>query len=113
MAKKKTAEKTVEKKEAAPLNLQPLGDRVVIERESAEEVTAGGLVLPDTAKDKPSRGTIIATGEGRLMKNGNRVPLQVQVGDRVIFSAYAVDEFKLGDRQLLLAREEDILAVIS
>ena len=113
MAKKKTAEKTVEKKEAAPLNLQPLSDRVVIERESAEEVTSGGLVLPDTAKDKPSRDTIIATGDGRLMKNGNRVPLQVKVGDRVIFSAYAVDEFKLGDRQLLLAREEDILAVIS
>lgn len=110
MAKKKA--ETSEKKESAPLNIQPLGDRVVVERESAESMTAGGIVLPDTAKDKPARGSIVAVGDGRLLKNGSRCALQVKVGDRVIFSSYAGDEFKLGDRQLVLMREEDILAVI-
>ncbi len=111
MAKKKP-EKS-EKKDAEPLNIQPLADRVVVERESAEEVTTGGIVLPDTAKDKPARGTVLAIGDGRVLKNGNRVPLQVGVGDRVVFSSYAGDEFKLGDRQLVLMREEDILAVLN
>ncbi|MCR4410940.1 MAG: co-chaperone GroES [Thermoguttaceae bacterium] len=111
MAKKKP-EKS-DKKDAEPLNIQPIGDRVVVERESAEEVTTGGIVLPDTAKDKPARGTVLAVGEGRLLKNGNRVPLQVGVGDRVVFSSYAGDEFKLGDRQLVLMREEDILAILT
>jgi chaperonin GroES len=106
MAKKKT-----EKKPEA-LNLQPLGDRVVVEREEAEEVTAGGIVLPDTAKDKPKRGTIVAVGDGRLLDSGKRAPFQVKPGDRVVFTSYAGDEFKQGDRQLLLMREEDILAVI-
>jgi chaperonin GroES len=104
MAKKET------KKSA--LKLQPLGDRVVVEREESESVTAGGIVLPDTAKDKPARGKIIAVGDGRLLKNGNRVPLQVKEGDRVLFSSYAGDTFKLGDQELVLMREEDVLAVI-
>ncbi len=111
MAKKKTDKNDA--KETGPLNIQPLGDRVVVERESAEEKTSGGIVLPDTAKDKPARGTVLAVGEGRLLKNGKRVPLQVAVGDRVVFSSYAGDEFKLGDRQLVLMREEDILAVLT
>lgn len=99
-------------KAGGPVNIQPLGDRVVIEREESEAVTAGGIVLPDTAKDKPARGTVISVGEGRRMKDGRRVELQVKPGDRVIFSSYAGDEFKLGDRQLMLMREEDILAVL-
>jgi chaperonin GroES len=96
-----------------PINLQPLGDRVVVEREESEEVTAGGIVLPDTAKDKPARGKVISVGDGRLLKDGKRAPFQVKVGDRVVFSAYGGDEFKLGERQLLLLREEDILAILS
>ena len=92
--------------------LQPLGDRVVIEREESETVTAGGIVLPDTAKDKPTRGKVISVGEGRLMDDGAREPLQVKVGDRVLFTSYAGEQFKLGDRELLLMREEDMLAVI-
>ena len=111
MAKKKP-EKAEKKEAAGPLNLQPIGDRVVLEREESEEVTAGGILLPDSAKDKPARGTVLAVGEGRLAKNGSRIPLQVKVGDRVVFSSYAGDEFKLGDRKLVLMREDDILAVL-
>jgi chaperonin GroES len=105
MAKKKS--------DSGSINLQPLGDRVVLEREESETRTAGGIVLPDTAKDKPARGTVVSVGEGRLLDSGKRVALQVKVGDRVVFSSYAGDEFKLGERKLLLMREEDILAVIA
>jgi chaperonin GroES len=104
--------KSKETSDPSKIKLQPLGDRVVVEREASEMVTAGGIVLPDSAKDKPTRGKVISVGEGRLMKDGKRSPLQVKVGQRVLFSSYAGDTFKLGDRELLLLREEDILAVI-
>ena len=94
------------------IKLQPLGDRVVVEREEAETKTAGGIVLPDTAKNKPSRGTIISVGDGRLLDDGSRAPLQVKIGDRVLFSSYAGDQFKIGDRELLLMREDDVLAIL-
>lgn len=106
MAKKKTPASK------GSIKLVPLGDRVVLERESAEETTSGGIVLPDTAKDKPQRGTVLSVGDGRLLKDGTRHPLQVEVGDRVLFSSYAGDEFKLDGQELLLMREEDILAVL-
>ena len=104
-----------DKKETSPdekVQLQPLGDRVVVEREESEAVTAGGIVLPDSAKDKPTRGTVISVGEGKLNKDGKRTALQVKAGDRVLFTSYAGEQFKLGDRELLLMREDDILAVI-
>ncbi|MCE9532764.1 MAG: co-chaperone GroES [Planctomycetes bacterium] len=94
------------------LKLQPLGDRVVIEREQSEERTAGGIVLPDSAKDKPARGKVVAIGDGKLLDDGTRSTLQVKIGDRVLFSSYAGDEFKINDQELLLMREDDILAVI-
>ena len=94
------------------VNLQPLGDRVVVEREESESRTAGGIVLPDSAKNKPSRGVVISVGDGKLLDDGSRSTLQVNAGDRVLFTSYAGDEFKLGDRELLLMREDDILAVI-
>jgi len=94
------------------IKIQPLGDRVVVEREDAEEVTAGGIVLPDAAKDKPARGTVVSIGDGRLLDDGTRKELQVKKGDRVLFSSYGGEQFKLGDQELLLMREEDILAVI-
>lgn len=95
------------------LNLKPLGDRVVVEREEAQERTAGGIVLPDTAKDKPQQGKVVAVGDGRLTKDGKRRELQVKVGDTIIFTSYAGDEFKLnGDKKVLLMREDDILAVV-
>ena len=92
--------------------LRPLGDKILVKRLEAESKTKSGIVLPDTAKDKPARGKIIAIGDGRLLKDGTRAPLQVKVGNRVLFSSYAGDTFKLGERELLLMREEDILAVI-
>lgn len=104
-----TATKT---KKKSKVQLQPLGDRVVVEREESQERTAGGIVLPDSAKDKPARGTIVALGTGRLLDDGSRAGFQVKVGDRVLFSQYAPDTVKLGEEELLLMREEDILAVI-
>ena len=94
------------------IRLQPLGERVVVEREASEERTAGGILLPDTAKDKPARGKIVSVGDGRLLDDGTRSPLQVKVGDRVIFSSYAGETFKVDDRELLLMREDEVLAVI-
>jgi chaperonin GroES len=107
-----TATKEKKAAKSGKLSLQPLGDRVVIEREASESKTAGGIVLPDSAKDKPARGTVRAVGDGKLTKDGNRKPLQVKVGDRVLFSSYAGDEFKVEGQELLLMREDDILAVI-
>ena len=100
------------KKSAQKIRLQPLGDRVVIEREESEQLTAGGIVLPDSAKDKPARGTVVSLGDGRMLDDGSRAPIQVKVGDRVLFSSYAGEEFKVGDRELLLMSEDDILAVL-
>ncbi len=100
------------KKPAAGIKLQPLGDRVVVEREGSEEKTSGDILLPDTAKDKPARGTVVSVGEGRMLEDGSRSQLQVKPGDRVIFSSYAGETFKVGEQELLLMREDDILAVI-
>ena len=98
--------------DSSKIKLQPLGDRVVVERDESEAVTAGGIVLPDTAKDKPARGKVVSVGDGRLLDDGSRSPLQVKVGDHVLFTSYAGDTFKLGTRELLLLSESDILAVI-
>lgn len=106
MAKKK--DKTVE----GQLKLQPLGDRVVIEREESEGKTAGGIILPDTAKDKPARGVVVSVGDGKLLDDGTRAKFQVKVGDRVLFTSYSGEEFKVGDQDLLLMRESDILAIL-
>lgn len=95
------------------MKIQPLGDRVVVEREEAKQTTAGGIVLPDSAKDRPQQGKILSVGEGRITKDGTRRELQVKVGDRVLFTSYAGDEFRVeGDQKVLLMREDDILAVI-
>ena len=94
------------------MKLQPLGDRVVVEREEAKGMTTGGIVLPDTAKDKPQKGKVVAVGDGRITKDGKRRELQVKIGDSVLFTSYAGEEFKNGDQKVLLMREDDILAVI-
>jgi len=107
MAKKKASGKA-----GGEIKLQPLGDRLVVERAESESVTAGGIVLPDSAKDKPARGVVISVGDGRLLDDGSRAPFQVKEGDLVLFTSYAGEEFKVGDRELLLMREEDVLAVI-
>ncbi len=88
----------------------PLGDRVVVKRAEAEAKTAGGIVLPDSAQGKPQRGEIVAVGDGHVNDKGERVPLTVKEGDRVVFTSYAGDEIKFGDQTFLLMRESDILA---
>jgi chaperonin GroES len=92
--------------------LQPLGDRVVVQRESSEEKTSGGIVLPDSAKEKPQRGVIVSVGSGKLLDNGQRGTLQVKPGDRVVFTSWAGETFKVDGEELLLMREEDILAIL-
>jgi chaperonin GroES len=93
-----------------PEKLIPLGDRVVVKRAEAESKTVGGIVLPDTAKDKPQRGEVLAVGEGHVRRDGKKVALTVKAGDRVLFSSYAGDEIKIGEETYLLMRESDILA---
>src|SRR5947207_15360690 len=98
----------------APMNIRPLSDRIVIRRFEAEEKTAGGILLPDNARNKPQRGKILAVGPGRLLKDGTRRPLQVKAGDTVLFTIWAGDEFRSHQRteNVLLMHEEDVLAVL-
>ncbi len=93
-------------------SLKPLRDKVVIERTEAEEKTAGGIVLPETAKDKPKQGTVVSVGSGRVLDNGETKPLEVKKGDRVLFGAYAGTEVKVDGREYLIVGEAEILAVI-
>ena len=93
-------------------NIKPINDKVLVKRLEAESKTAGGIVLPDNAKEKPKEGTIIAIGNGRLLKSGERAAFQVAVGDRVIFSSYAGTEIKVGGEECLIRGEDDVLAVV-
>jgi chaperonin GroES len=93
--------------------IEPLGDRVVIKPTPQEEVSKGGIVLPDTAKEKPQEGKIIAVGPGRLTEDGNRIAMEVKKGDKVLYSKYAGTEFKLDGEELIVMREGDILAKMS
>jgi chaperonin GroES len=95
------------------MKVKPLGDRIVIRRFEADEKTAGGIILPDSAKNKPQKGKVLAIGPGKMLKDGSRRPLQVKEGDTVLFTNWAGDEFKQshGDN-ILLMREEDVLAVL-
>jgi chaperonin GroES len=94
------------------MNLQPLGDRVIAEVLEGEEMTASGLVLPDTAQEKPQRGRILAVGPGARDEDGNHIPLDVAEGDEVVFSKYGGTEIKLGADEYLILRESDILAKV-
>jgi len=95
---------------AVKVKLEPLGDRVVIKPIPKEEVTKGGIVLPDTAKEKPQEGEIVAAGPGRLSEDGKRIAMEVKVGDRVIYAKYAGTEVKIDDEEFIILRESDILA---
>jgi chaperonin GroES len=97
---------------AKDINLRPLDDRVVVEPKEAEEMTAGGIVLPDTAKEKPQRGTVIAVGPGKLLDSGERGTLSVAVGDEVIYGKYAGSDVEVDGRDVKILRETDILAKI-
>ena len=97
------------------MNLQPLDDRILVERIAAEEKTSGGILLPDTAKNKPQVGKVVAVGPGKVKKDGGRAPLQVKVGDKVYFTSWAGDEINRQfqtENDLLIMREEDVLAII-
>ena len=89
-----------------------MGERIVIQRVESEETTAGGIVLPDSAREKPARGTVIAVGSGKLLDDGSRAPSQLKEGDQVLFSSYAGENVEIDDVEYLLMREDDVLAVL-
>ncbi len=93
-------------------NLKPLADRVVVEPIEREEITASGIYVPETAKEKPQEGKIIAVGPGRKDEDGERIPMDVALGDRVLYAKYAGTEIKLDDKKLLILKESDILAIL-
>jgi chaperonin GroES len=94
------------------VTIRPLGEKVLVKRLEAEEKTAGGIVLPDTAKEKPKRGTVLSVGDGKLLDTGKRQPLQLKKGDQVLFTSYAGTEVKVEGEEMIIMDESDILAVI-
>ena len=95
------------------VNLKPLGDRVVVEHVEQAEKTAGGVFLPDTAKEKPQEGRVLAVGTGRTLDNGTVLPMSVSVGDKIIYSKYSGSEIKLEGKEVLIISEKDVLAIVS
>ena len=95
------------------MKLKPLGDRVIVQAVEEEETTASGIVLPDTAKEKPQEGSVLAVGPGRLLDDGKRESIDVKVGDKVLYAKYAGTEFKVDDNELLIVSQKDILAVVA
>jgi chaperonin GroES len=95
------------------MKIRPLADRVVIKRTKEEEKTKGGIIIPDTAKEKPVEGTVVAVGNGKILKDGKQRPLDVKAGDRVLFGKYSGNEVKLDGEEHVILREDDILAVVS
>jgi chaperonin GroES len=98
---------------ATATKLRPLGDRVVLRPVKREEVTKSGIVLPDTAQEKPQRGVVVAKGKGRILDDGSKIDIDLNEGDEVLFAKYAGTEFKVDDEELLVISEKDILAVVS
>ena len=94
------------------MKVKPVGDRVLVKPSSGEEKTKGGIVLPDTAKEKPQEGLVVAVGSGKLLDNGQRVALEIKEGDKVIYSKFAGTEVKLNDEEHLILSERDILAIV-
>ncbi len=94
------------------MKLRPLGSHVIVRRLEEDEKTPGGIIIPDTAKDKPQRGEVIAVGKGRVLKNGKRLPLEVMVGDKVLFGKYAGEEVEIHGEKYLIMEEDDILAIL-
>jgi len=105
--------RTLAKATASATKLRPLGDRVVIEPTPREEMTKSGIVLPDTAKEKPQEGKILAAGPGKILEDGSREAMDVAVGDKVLYAKYAGTEFKIDEKELLIVSQKDILAVVT
>lgn len=95
------------------MNIKPLGERIVVKLVEREEKTKGGIVLPDTAKEKPQVGEVLAVGTGRTLENGQRIPLEVKTGDRVVFAKYSGTEVKVEGEEVLVLKESDILAIVT
>lgn len=93
--------------------LTPIGDRVVVRPKEKEEVTKSGIFLPDTAKEKPQEGEVVAVGPGRFLDNGTRLPMELKVGQSVLYAKYAGTEFKIEDQEYLILREPDVLAIVA
>lgn len=91
--------------------LKPLADRIIIKPTAAEEVTKGGIVLPDTAKEKPREGEVIAVGPGKVQDNGTKIPMDIKVGDKVMYARYGGTEIKIGAEEFVILRQDDVLAV--
>jgi len=102
----------IDKEQPSMKKIRPLHDRVIVRRLEEERKTAGGIVIPDTAKEKPVQGEVIAVGTGKLMEDGKVRPLDVKVGDKILFGKYSGTEVKVGDEELLVMREEDIMGVV-
>lgn len=103
----------VARKEEKDMQIRPLGDRILVKPLEAEEKTKGGIILPDTAKEKPQEGKVVAVGKGRILEDGKVVPLEVKVGDKILYGKYSGTEVKLNGEDHLIIREEDVLAIIS
>ena len=99
-------------KKSSKLNVRPLHDRIIVEREEEERTSAGGIVIPDSATEKPIRGKVVAAGNGKMLEDGKLRPLDVKVGDKVLFGKYSGTEIKVGTDEYLVMREDDIMAVI-
>ena len=95
------------------MNIRPLADKVLVQRVEAESVSAGGIVLPETAKEKPQRGTVISVGEGKVLDDGSRGKMQVKKGDSVLFTSYAGTDVKIGDQEYLIMDEASIMAILT
>jgi len=94
------------------MKVRPLQDRIIVRRLEEEEKTKGGIIIPDTAKEKPIEGKVVAVGTGRLKKDGTKIPMEVKVGDRVLFAKYGGTEVKIGGEEQLMMKEDDVLAII-
>jgi chaperonin GroES len=95
------------------MKIRPLHDRILVERLEEQEVRKGGIIIPDTAKEKPQEGKVIAVGNGKVIKDGSKIPLDVKAGDRILFGKYSGSEVKVEDKEYLILREEDILAILN
>jgi chaperonin GroES len=103
---------SLEKERGGTMNVQPLGDRILVKRTEEEERTKGGIIIPDTAKEKPIQGKVIAVGKGKVSDEGKVIPLEVKAGDKVLFGKYAGTEVKIDGEEHLIMREDDVLGII-
>jgi len=95
------------------MKIRPLHDRIVVKREEEKEVKKGGIIIPDTAKEKPQEGKVIAVGSGRVKEDGKKIPLDVKAGDKILFGKYSGSEVKLDDEEYVIMKEDDVLAIIN